>query len=172
MAAITICSLMYQFSSVAQSCLTLWDPTDCSTPGLPVHHQLLEFTQTHVHWCHPTISSSVAPYSSCPQSFPASGSFPMSCLFVSGGQSTRTSALVPVLPLHIQSWFPLGWTTLISLQSKGLPKNLLHHCNSKNINFVVLSLLYGPTLTSIHDYWKNHGLKYMGLCQQSNVSSF
>ena len=70
-----------QFSSVTQSCLTLCDPMNHSTPGLPVHHQLLEFTQTHVHrsqWCHPAISSSVVPFSSCPQSLPASESFPMS----------------------------------------------------------------------------------------------
>ena len=74
-----------QFSSVAQSCPTLCDPMNCSTPGLPVHHQLPEFTQTHVHRVsdaiHPAISSSVVPFSSCPQSLPASESFPMSQLF-------------------------------------------------------------------------------------------
>ena len=68
-------------------------------------------------WCHPTISSSVVPFSSCPQSFPASGSFQMSQLFASGGQSTRVSASVSVLPMNIQDWFPLGWTGWISLQS-------------------------------------------------------
>ena len=79
-----------QFSSVAQSCPTLCDPMNHSTPGLPVHHQLLEFTQTHAHWVGDAIhiSSSVVPFSSCPQSLPASGSFPMSQLFPSGGQST------------------------------------------------------------------------------------
>ena len=71
-------------------------------------------------WCHPTISSSVIPFSSCPQSFPASGSFPMSWLFASGGQSVGASALVSVLPMNIQGWFPLGLTGLISLLSKGL----------------------------------------------------
>ena len=78
-----------QFSSVAQSCPTLCDPMNRSMPGLPVHHQLLEFTQTHPssQWCHPAISSSVVPYSSCPQSLPASGSFPTSQLFSWGGQS-------------------------------------------------------------------------------------
>ena len=70
-------------------------------------------------WCHPTISSSVVPFSSCPQSFLASGSFQMSQLFVSAGQSTRVSTS-SVLPLNIQDWFPLGWTGWISLQSKGL----------------------------------------------------
>ena len=80
---------IFQFSSVAQSCPTLCSPMNHSTPGLPVYHQLPEFTQTHVHWvmwCHLTISSSVVPFSSCPQSFPASGSFQMSQLFTSGGQ--------------------------------------------------------------------------------------
>ena len=81
-------SLTVQFSSVAQSCLTLCDPMDCSMPGLPVHHQLLEFTQTEVHQVgDPTISSSVIPFSSRNQSFPASGSFPMNQFFTSGGQS-------------------------------------------------------------------------------------
>ena len=82
-----------QFSSVAQLCLTLCDPIDRSTPGLPVHHQLPEFTQTHGH---PTISSSAVPFSSCPQSFPPSGSFQMSKLFASGGQSTGVAASTSV----------------------------------------------------------------------------
>ena len=73
-------------------------------------------------WCHPTISSSVIPFSSCPQSFPASGSFPMSQFFASSGQSIRASASASVLPMHIQDWFPLGWTGWISLQSKGLSR--------------------------------------------------
>ena len=71
-------------------------------------------------WCHPTISSSVVPFSSCLQSFPASGSFPMSQLFPSGGQSIGASASASVLPINIQGWFPLGWTGLISLQPRGL----------------------------------------------------
>ena len=73
-------------------------------------------------WCHPTISSSVAPFSSCLQSFPASGSFPVSWLFTSGGQSIGTSALASVLPMNIQGWFPLGLIGLISLLSKGLSR--------------------------------------------------
>ena len=73
-------------------------------------------------WCHPTISFSVVPFSSCPQSFPASGSFPMSQLFASGGQSIGVSASVSVLPMNIQDWFPLGWMGWISLQSKGLSR--------------------------------------------------
>ena len=73
-------------------------------------------------WCHPTISSSVVPFSSCPQSFPASGSFPVSWLFASGGQSIGASASASVLPMDIQGWSPLGWTGWISLQSKGLSR--------------------------------------------------
>ena len=95
-----------QFSSVAQSCLTLCDPTNCSMPGLPIHHQLPEFTQTcpSSQWCHPTISSSVIPFSSCPQSLPASESFPMSQLFTRSGQSIGVSALASVLPKNTQDW--------------------------------------------------------------------
>ena len=114
-----------KFSSVTSSCLTLCDPMNHSTPGLPVHHQLLEFTQTHVHRvsdCHPTISSSVISFSSCFQSFPASGSFQMSHLFASGGQSIGVSASTSVLSMNTQNWSPLGWTGWISLQSKGLSR--------------------------------------------------
>ena len=115
-----------QFSSVAQSCLTLRDPMNHSTPGLSVHHQLPESTQTHVHRVsdaiqpsHPLSSPS---FSSCPQSFPASGSFQMSQLFASDGQSIRVSASTSVLPMITQDWSPLGWTGWISLQSKGLSR--------------------------------------------------
>ena len=73
-------------------------------------------------WCHPTISSSVIPFSSCLQSFPASGSFQISQLFTSGGQSIGVSASASVLPTNIQDWFPVGWTGWISLQSKGLSR--------------------------------------------------
>ena len=113
----------FQFRWVAQLCLTLCNPKDCSMPGLPVHHQLLEFTHTHVHWwCHPTISSSVIPFSSCPPSLPASGSFQMSQFFASGGQTTGASASASILPKNIQDWFPLGRTGWISLQAKGLSR--------------------------------------------------
>ena len=97
------------FSSVTQSCLTLCDPMDCSPPGLPVHHQLPKFTQTCLlsHWCHPTISSSVYPFSSCLQSFLASGSFLMSLLFTSGGQSIGVSASTSAFPMNTQDWSPL-----------------------------------------------------------------
>ena len=106
-------------------------------------------------WCHPTISSSVIPSSSHLQFFPASGSFPMSQFFAAGGQSIGVSASASVLPMNIQDWFPLGLTALISLKSKGLSKVFSNTTVQKH-QFSVLSFLYSPTLTSIHDYWKNH----------------
>ena len=108
---------------VTQSCPNLCDPMDCSMPGFPVLHYLWEFPQTHVHWVNDDIQPShpVLPASTlCPQSCPASGSFPMSQLFTSGGQSIEASA--SVLPVDIQGWLPLGLTALISLQSKELSK--------------------------------------------------
>ena len=113
-------------------------------------------------WYHPIISSSVNPFS-CLQSFPASGSFPMSQFFISGGQSIGVSASASVLPMNIQGWFPLGLTGWISLQAKGLLR-VFPTPQLKNISFSVLSFLYGPTLTSIHDYWKTHSFDYMDLC--------
>ena len=111
-----------QFSSVAQSCPTLCNPMNRSTPGLPVHHHLLEFTQTHVHWVSDAISSSVVPFSSCPQSLPASESFPMSQLFAWGGQRTGVSTLASFLPKKSQGWSTSEWTGWISLQSMGLSR--------------------------------------------------
>ena len=108
-------------------------------------------------WCHPTISSSVIPFSSHLQSFPASGSFQMSQLFASGGQSIGASASTSVLPMNIQDWFPLGWTGWISLQCNGLSRVFSNTTQFKSFNYLALSLLYSPTLTSILDYWKNHG---------------
>ena len=104
--------------------------------------------------CHPIISSSVIPFSSCLQSFLASGSFPMSWLFPSGGKSTGASVSASVLSVSIQDWFPLGLTALISLQSKDFSRVFSNTTAQKHSS--VLSLLYGPTVTSIHDYWKNH----------------
>ena len=106
-------------------------------------------------WCLPTISSSVIPFSSCLQSFPVSGSFPMSQLFASGGQRNGASASPSVLPMNIQDWFPSGLTSWSpcsprdSQESSPIPQ-------FKSISSSPLSFLYSPTLTSIHDYWKNH----------------
>ena len=121
-------------------------------------------------WCHPAISSSVVPFSSCPQSFPASGSFPMRQFFTSGGQRIGASVSASVLPMNIQNWFPLGWTGWISLLSKGLSRVFSNTTVQKRQFFG--AQLYGPTLTSIHDYWKNHSFDYVDFCWQSDVSGF
>ena len=121
-----------QFSSVAQSCPTLCDPMNSSMPGLPVHHQLLESTQTYVHWVGDAISSSVVPFPSCPQSFPASGSSQMSQHFASGGQRIEVSASTSVLPMNTQDWSPLAWIDLLDLLAvQGTLKSLLQHHSSK-----------------------------------------
>ena len=108
-------------------------------------------------WCHLAISSFVVRFSSCPKSFPASRSFQMSRLFASGGQSIGVSASTLVLPMNTQDWSPLGWTGWISLQFKGLSW-VFSNTTVKSINSSVLSFLYRPILTSIHDYWKNYSL--------------
>ena len=139
MAVVTICSnfgaqenniitvsivFLSQFSSVTQSCVTLWPHESqhtrppCSSPTPRVHPKPCPLSQ----WCHPTISSSVVPFFSCLQSFPASESFQMSQLFTSGSQSTGVSASASVLPANTQDWSPLGWTGWISLLSKGLSR--------------------------------------------------
>ena len=110
--------------SVAQACPTLCNPMDCSMPGfLVLHHLWVSSNLCPLNqWCHPAISPSVIPFFSWLQSFPASGSFLMSWLFASGGQSTGASASASVLPMNIQGWFPLALTDLISFQSKGLSR--------------------------------------------------
>ena len=116
---------MIQFSSVAQSCPTLCDPTNRSTSGLPVHQKLLEFTQTHTHHVSDAIQPShplSSPSPPAPKSLQASGSFPVSQLLARGGQSTRVSASASVLPMNTQGLSPLGWTGWISLQSKRLSR--------------------------------------------------
>ena len=175
-----LCSLdvdRVQFSSVAQSCPTLCDPMDYSMPGPPCPSPT---PRVHTNpwplswWCHPTVSSSVIPFSSCPQSFPASGSFQMSQLFASGGQRIGVSASASVLPMNTQDCSPLGWTAWISCsprdsqessptpQFKSLsPRDSQESSPTpqfKSLNSLALSFLYSPTLTSIHDYWKNRSL--------------
>ena len=122
-------------------------------------------------WCHPIISSSVIPFSSCLQSFSASGSFQMSQFFASRSQSTEVSASTSVLPMNIQDWFPLGWNGWTSLQSKGVSR-VFYNTTVQNIYSLALNFLYGPTLTSIHDHWKNHSFDQTDLRWQSNVSAF
>ena len=122
-------------------------------------------------WCHPTISSYVVPFSSCPQSLPASESFPKSHLFTWGGRSIWVSASASVLPLKTQDWSPLGWT----VGSPCSPRDSQESSPTpqlKSINSSAPSFLHSPTLTSIHDHWKNHSLDQTDLCWQSNVSAF
>ena len=122
-------------------------------------------------WCHPTISSSVIPFSSCLQSFPPSESFLMSQFFPSGGPSTGVSASTSVFPMNIQDWLLLGWTGWISLQSKGLSRVFSNTTVQKH-QFFSTQLSSQSNSHSIHDYWKNHSLDKMDLCWQSNVSAF
>ena len=123
-----------QFSLVTQSCLTFCNPMDCSIPGFPVHHQLLELTQTHVYWVSDAIKPSHPLSSPSPPAFnlsPASGSLPMSQLFASGGQRIGVSASASVLSMNTQDWSCLAWTDWISLLCKGTLKKLLQHHSSK-----------------------------------------
>ena len=154
-----------QFSSVAQLCPTFCDPMDCSTPGLPVHQQLPEFTQTHVHWVSDAIQSShsVIPFSSHLQSFPAQGLFKWL-------SSLRHVAKVLEFQIQHQSF---QWTPRTDLPYDGpvgspcSPRDSqksLQTPQFKSINSSVLSFLYSPTLTSIHDYWKYIALTIPELC--------
>ena len=134
-------------------CLTL-----CSSiPGFPALHLSPGACSNSCPlspWCNLTISSSVAHFFSCPQSFPTSGSFPMSWLFTLGGQSIRAPTSAWVLPMSIQGWFPLDWL----VWSPCCPRDSQESSPApqfEGINFLALSLLYGPPLTSIHDPWKN-----------------
>ena len=122
----------------------------CPSPTPGVHSN----SHPSSRWCHPAISSSVIPFSPCPQSLPASGSFPMSQLLAWGGQSIRVSASAS---MNTQDWSPLEQTGWISLQSKGLSRSSPTP-QFKSINSSALSFLPSPTLTSIHDHWKNHSL--------------
>ena len=147
----------HQFSSVAQSCPHVWPhesqhvrpPYPSPTPG--VHSNSCPSSW----WCHPSISSSIVPFSFFPQSLPASESFPTSQLFAWGGQSTAVSALASFLPKKSQGWSPSEWTGWISLQISQESSPTLEF---KSINSSALSFLHSPTLTSIHDHWKNHSL--------------
>ena len=153
-----------QFSSVTHLCLTV-------TPWIAARQASLSITNSQSppkpisiksvsRWCHPTISSSIVPFSSCPQSFPASGSFQMSQLFAWGGQSTGVSASTSVLSMNTQDWSPLEWMDLL-VGSPCSPRDSQESSPTpqfKSINSLVLSFLYSPTRTSIHDHWKNHSL--------------
>ena len=125
----------------------------CPSPTAGVHLDSPPSSQ----WCHPAISSSVVPFSSCPQSLPASQSFPLSQLFARGGQSTGISALASFLPKTSQGWSPSEWTGWISRQSKDSQESSPTP-QFKSIKSSALSFLYSPPLTSIDDYWKTTAL--------------
>ena len=148
-----------QFSKISRSvsCPTLCYPR---LPCPSLSPRICSISCPLNQWCHPAISS-------CPQSFSASGSFPMSQLFASDGWSIGASASASVHAMHIQGWFPVGLTGFSrdSQESSLAPQ-------FKSINSLALSLLYGLALTSIQDYWKNHSFDYLDLCQQSDVSAF
>ena len=148
------------FSSFAQWCPTLCDPMDCSTPCFPVHHQLPESAQTHVHWVSDAIQPSHPLSSPSPSAFnlsPHQGLFQGVSSSHQVGQSIGVSASASVLPMNIQDWFPLGWmvgspcSPRDSQESSPTPQ-------FKSINCSALSFLHSPTLTSIHDHRKNHSL--------------
>ena len=147
----------HQFSSVAQSCLTLCNPMDYSTPGFPVHHQLPELTQTHVHRVMMPSNHHIlcCPLLLQPSILPSITIFSNELFFSSGGQTFGVSASASVLPKNIQDRFPLGWTGLISLQSRGLSR-IFSNTTIQSINSSVLRFLDSQILTTIHDSWKNH----------------
>ena len=152
-----------QFSSVAlQSCPTLWDPTDCSTPGFPVYHQFLELAHTHVHWVNDAIQPShpLCPLLLLPSIFP----------------SIRVLSSESVLHIKWPKYWSFSFSISPSNEYSGLIWLVWFPCSPrvsqesspapqfKGINSLVLSFLYGPTLISIHDYWENHSFDYTDLC--------
>ena len=147
-------SVQYRCSAVSDS---LWphelqhSRPPCPSPTPEVH------SDSTSQWCHPAISSSVIPFPSCPQSLPVSESFPMRQLFAWGGQSIGVSALASVLPKKSQGWSPSEWTGCISLCPRD-SQDSSPTAQFKSIYSSVLSFLHSPTLTSIHDHWKNHSL--------------
>ena len=158
-----------QFSSVTQSCPTLCDPMNCSTPGLPVHHQLPKFTQTHGHQVSDAIQPTHLLSSPSP---PAPNPSQHQSLFQ---WVSSLHQVTKVLELQLQhqsfqwicriDFFRIDWFDRLAVQ--GTLKSLLQHFES--INSSALSLLYGPILTSVRDYWKNHSFNYTNLCQQRSV---
>ena len=165
--------LSYLLFSQQVTCKTLCNPINYSTPGFPVPHHFPEFAEVHVHWISDAIQPShpLSPSSSCPQSFPASGSFPVSQLFASGGQNIGASASASALAKSIQGWFPLRLTCLISL----IPRNAQESFPAPQLEIIislVLCCLSCLAVTSIRDHWNNHSFDYMDLCWQSDVLAF
>ena len=158
------------FSSVQFGRVWLCNPMDCSTPGCPVHHQVPQLAQTHVQWVTDAIQS---PHPLSSPSPPAFNPSRHQGLFQWVGSLHQVAKVLEpqlqsVLPMNIQDWFPLGSTGLISHSPRDFQESSPTP-QFESINFSSLSFLYGPTLTSIRDYWKNHSFDYMDLCRQSNV---
>ena len=135
---------------------TLWTAAHPASLSFTISQSLLKLMFIEL-----VMPSYVTLYSSCPRSFPASGSFSMSPLFTSDGQSIGVSA--SVFPRNVHGWIPLGVTGLISLLSKGLSR-VFSSTKFESISYSALNLLYGPTLKSVCDYWKNHSFDYTDLC--------
>ena len=149
---------------VAKLYPTLWDPMDCSMKGFPVHHHLLEFAQTHVCW----ISDAIQP------------SHPLSPSSLSAFSLSRVISNESVLLIRWPKYWSFSFSISPSNEYSGLISFRIDRCDLltiqapwfESINSLVLSLLNGPTLTSLHDYWKNHSFNYMDFCQQSDISAF
>ena len=152
---VAICSNLLSSQSVMSNCLRPHGLQHTRLPCPSSSPRACSNSCPSSRWCHLTISSSVILFSSCLQSFPASGSFLMSRLFASGGQSIGASVSASVLPMKIQYWLPLGLTSWSSCCSRDSQESSPTP-QFKSINSSALSLLHGPTLTSIHDYWENH----------------
>ena len=149
-------TVQFSRSVVFESLWPPWTAAHQASLSITNSRSLLKLLSIEL-WCHPTISSSVVPFSSRLQSCPMSGSFQMSQFFPSGGQSIGVSASTEVLPMNIQDWFPLGWTGWISFLSKGLSR-VFSNTTVQSINSSVLNFVYSPIFTFIHDYWENHSL--------------
>ena len=150
---------VHKCCSIAKLCPTLWlhGLQHTRLLCLPLSPRVCSNSCPLSQWCHLTISSSATLFSFCLCSFPASGSFPMNQLFISGGQNIRVSASTSVLPMNIQYWSPLGWISCLDLLAvQGTLKSLLQCHNLKASIIGCFSHLYDPTLTSVYDYWKNH----------------
>ena len=160
--------IVVKFSSVVQSCLTLCEPMNCRMPGLPVHHQLPEFTQTHVHW----VGDSIQP--SHPLSSPSPPALNLSQHWGLFKWVSSSLQVAKVLEFQLQHqsfqtlWTDILWNGLVG--SPCSPRDSQESSPTpqfKSINSSALSFLYSPPLTSTHDYWKNHSLDYLDLCWQS-----
>ena len=163
--------VIVQLLSCVWLLVTPWTAACQASLSFTISQNLLKFMSTesgipsnHLIFC--------PPFFFCLQSFPASGSFLISRLFISDDQTIGASVSASGLPINIQDWFPLAWTSWISPCCPRDSQESSPTPQFKSINSLALSFLYGPTLTSIHDYWKNHSFDLMEICWQSNVSAF